>query len=100
MQQNNSRAIRLKKRYGITPEQWDKMYERQSGACPICTRRLLKPDNKWGGRASPVDHDHKTKRVRGITCNACNRFKIAKNTAESAKRLLPYLDSDFDGRYI
>lgn len=96
----NSRERSLQSKYGITPEQWDKMFDRQNGLCPICYKPLRKPGNKWGYRASPVDHDHKTKRVRGITCNPCNRFKIAKNTAESAKRLLPYLDSDFDGRKI
>ncbi len=97
---SSAREKRLLARYGITEAQWERMYARQNGKCPICLRALLKPDNKWGRRASPVDHDHKTKRVRGITCTGCNRFKIAKNNAESAKRLLPYLDSDFDGRNI
>lgn len=96
----DNREARLKTRYGITILQWEKMYELQKGLCPICERPLLKYNNKWGRRASPVDHCHKTKRVRGITCSPCNRYKIAKNNAESAKRLLPYLDSDFDGRNL
>jgi Autographiviridae endonuclease VII len=97
---HTSRASSLKRKYGITVAQWDKMFERQNGLCPICLRKLLQYGNPWGRRASPVDHDHKSGRVRGITCNPCNRFKIAKNTAETAKRLLPYLDSEFDGRNI
>lgn len=96
----DNREARLKYRYGITLKQWDMMYDRQDGKCPICERALLKYNNKWGRRASPVDHCHKTKRVRGITCSQCNRYKIAKNDGNSAKKLLPYLDSDFDGRLI
>jgi hypothetical protein len=96
----DNRAARLKYRYGITLDQWEKIYERQDGKCPICERPLYKYDNKWGRRASPVDHDHKSGVVRGITCAPCNRFKIAKNTLDSARNLLKYLDTDFDGRLV
>ena len=95
----NNRDAYLKRKFGITPEQWDKMYEMQGGQCPICDKELHKP-NTSSKRASPVDHDHKTGRVRGITCLNCNRFKIAKNTVESAERLIKYLDSKFDGRNL
>ncbi len=94
----NSREKSLQKKYGITSEQWEKMYELQKGKCPVCTKPIYKPQNKYGKRAAPVDHDHKTGRVRGLTCYRCNRFRIGRNTAESAKRLYDYLVSDFDGR--
>ena len=97
----SSRDSYLKRKFGITQRQWEEMYERQGGLCPICGRELHWPEiHGMNKRASPVDHDHKTGRVRGITCINCNRFKIAKNTADSAKRLVEYLDSDFDGRYL
>jgi hypothetical protein len=97
----SKRDAYLKRKFGITQQQWDEIYEKQGGLCPICGRELHHPTihgNKK--RASPVDHDHSDGRVRGITCINCNRFKIAKNTVDSAKRLVKYLESKFDGRYI
>lgn len=96
----SSREAALKRKYGITVEQWDRMYTLQKGRCPVCTRPVHKPGNASGKRAAAVDHDHKTGRVRGLTCYRCNRFKIARNTVESAKRLYDYLASEFDGRKV
>lgn len=95
----SARNQRLRK-FGITEKQWDKMFILQSGRCPCCRKRIHRPGNALGKRAAAVDHDHVTKRVRGLVCISCNRFKIAKNTLESAKALVTYLGSDFDGRLI
>lgn len=84
--------------YGLTSKQWDAMFDRQGGKCPICDIDLPKYGDSKGRRAAAIDHDHKTKRVRGLVCHVCNRSKIGKNTVESTKRLLAYLKSDFDGR--
>jgi hypothetical protein len=59
----------LKKKYGITVADYDRMLEAQNGVCWICkrppkTRRLA------------VDHDHKKKgreSVRALLCHRCNR---------------------------
>jgi hypothetical protein len=96
----SSRARTLQQKYGISEEQWDWMYNRQKGLCPICQKLIQKPGNKLGKRAAAVDHDHKTGRVRGLTCYRCNRFKIGRNTTESITRLYHYLTSEFDGRYL
>lgn len=91
----------LKAHYGITSAQWDKMFERQGGKCPICLRPLRKPGNKEGKPASAVDHDHKSGRVRGIVDYYCNRRVIGRHReTDKLKRLVAYLDSDFDGREI
>jgi hypothetical protein len=95
---SKSREYSLKKKYGITTEQWLKMYQIQEGRCPICGKPILSFDNKEGKRAAAVDHDHKTKRVRGLVHYRCNRFKIAGNTASGVRKLLQYLESDFDAR--
>lgn len=91
---------RLKRRYGITLAQWHEMFRLQKGRCPVCRRTVHEVGNAEGKRAAAVDHDHKTGRVRGLTCYRCNRFKIARNTVESAKRLYDYLASEFDGRNL
>ena len=91
----------LWQQYQMTPEQWETLYNQQNGQCPICLGTLHKPHNEQGHRAAAVDHDHgKSKRVRGLVCHVCNRSRIGKNTPETAKRLIDYLESDFDGREL
>lgn len=87
------RRTKLLKKYDITPEQYDKMFALQDGKCVGCGRP---PKNV---RLS-VEHDHKTKRVRGLACHNCNRHLIGKNTAETARWLVAYLSSEFDGRTL
>lgn len=96
-----ARDKRLLKTYGITPEQWLKIFQRQKGKCPICLKPILKPDNDEGKRAASVDHDHVTGRVRGLLCYRCNRFIIGRNrTTDKLHRVIKYLESDFDGREL
>lgn len=61
------RKSMLKRRYGVTLEQYDRMLEEQNGVCAICGGV-----NKGGWRLA-VDHDHDTGKVRGLLCQNCNR---------------------------
>ena len=91
---NNQRRWCLQKKYGITPEQYQKMFERQSGVCAICGR----PPKK---RKLAVEHAHdSSKRVRGLCCWYCNHFLIGKNTLETIPKVFAYLKSKFDGRNL
>lgn len=56
------------KKYGLTPEDYDAMLERQSGRCAICASP--DPHSRWG--RFHIDHDHETGRVRGLLCHPCN----------------------------
>lgn len=95
------RSKYLEGKYGITSIQWGKIFDRQKGKCPICLRALRRPGNKEGKPASAVDHDHKTGRVRGIVDYYCNRRVIGRHRETGKlKRLVEYLESDFDGREI
>jgi hypothetical protein len=97
----SDRSKYLKEKYGITQAQWDRIFDRQHGKCPICLQKLRKPGNKEGKPASAVDHDHKTGRVRGIVDYYCNRRVIGRHRETAKlKRLVDYLESDFDGRDI
>jgi hypothetical protein len=60
------RKHHLKKRYGITPEDYDRMLKKQRGRCAICG----KPPKK---NRLAVDHCHNTNKIRGLLCAACNR---------------------------
>ncbi len=68
---NNREARRrhdLKKRYGITVEDFDAMMDTQGGKCYICR---ADPPNSNKKRLS-VDHNHETGEVRGLLCTKCN----------------------------
>lgn len=53
--------------YGITPEQYQTLLAVQKGRCAICGSTDPGPK-----RRMCVDHDHKTKKVRGLLCSPCN----------------------------
>ena len=58
----------LKRKYGITQAQYEEMVKKQNGRCAIC-----KTDKPGGaGKKLHVDHEHGTKRVRGLLCVSCN----------------------------
>ena len=60
----SERRAWLKHYYGITPEEYDALLERQGGLCAICRER---PPEKLC-----VDHCHITDLVRGLLCRLCN----------------------------
>lgn len=72
---DRNRRDHLKSKYGITPEEYEALVEKQKGLCAICNESGL--SRSGGGRAkksSPlfVDHDHVTEEVRGLLCHKCN----------------------------
>lgn len=62
-----TRRYHLKKKFGITPAEYDALLASQNGGCAICGQQC--PTN----RNLAVDHDHETGRIRGLLCNPCNR---------------------------
>src|SRR4051812_31058448 len=65
-----NREAHLKRRYNLTPGEYDSMLKAQGGRCAIC--RTDDPKSN-GGRSFAVDHDHATGEVRGLLCAPCNR---------------------------
>ena len=65
---HHARRMKYQRMYGITIEDYDRMYEEQGGRCAIC-----RTDQPGGaGERFSVDHDHETGKVRGLLCNNCN----------------------------
>ena len=60
------RAGHLKRKYGITVEQYEVMVKKQGGGCAICGRPPAQ------GSSLHVDHDHDSGRIRGCLCFRCN----------------------------
>ena len=86
-----SRISEYKRRYGITPDQYDHMMKDQQGLCLICNQPETLP-LKGRVRRMAVDHDHKTGEVRGLLCSDCNtglgKFKDNPELLLSAIRYL------------
>lgn len=57
----------LKRRCGLTLDQYETMLLAQDNLCAGCKRPLV-----LIGTRPPVDHDHATGRVRGILHKGCN----------------------------
>ncbi len=66
-QKKIQRKSHLKRKFGLTLEQFDAMLVEQDGRCAICGT------NNPGTRTWHVDHDHATNQVRGLLCNGCNK---------------------------
>ncbi len=56
----------IEKLYGLTLEEYNKIYSLQRGICYICGY------GDEDGRRLCVDHDHNTGKVRGLLCRPCN----------------------------
>jgi hypothetical protein len=60
----------LLRKYGVTPEWYDKQFAAQRGHCALCpatSGRQSQPDSLLF-----VDHDHETDKPRGLLCCRCN----------------------------
>ena len=64
---NTKRKHLLKKNYGMTLEDYNKMWIEQSGKCAICGKHEQELDT-----VLCVDHCHTTGKVRGLLCSKCN----------------------------
>ncbi|MCJ7828710.1 MAG: endonuclease VII domain-containing protein [Dehalococcoidia bacterium] len=70
-QQRYQRKTEMKRKFNITIEQYEQMFESQNGCCAICGK-LEVIENKYGIIRLAVDHDHKTDKIRGLLCVRCN----------------------------
>lgn len=58
----------LRKKYGITTADYDRMLYEQGGVCRICGG-----EETTNGGTLHVDHDEESGKVRGLLCGNCNR---------------------------
>ncbi len=60
------RAGHLKRKFGISLEDYERLLAEQDGRCAICGNRPHEDISLH------VDHDHETGRIRGLLCFKCN----------------------------
>lgn len=64
---NKVKNRELQRLYGITLEEYNRLFIEQNGSCSICKRHQTQFKNSLH-----VDHNHITKEIRGLLCGACN----------------------------
>lgn len=81
------RAMRLKREYNITVEEYNLILASQNGLCAGC-----KQPAAHFKRSLHVDHDHSKKIVRGLLCWRCNHMLPARrNLKEILENLVTYI---------
>ena len=64
----------VKKKFGLTREQWMEKYKSQNGLCSICSEVMANhPTLRREKRGACVDHNHRNGKVRDLLCNRCNQ---------------------------
>lgn len=95
-------AARLRWRHGISPEIWQKMWDKQQGCCYLCEQPL--PDNT---SEVMIDHDHDhcppnsscPLCQRGLACKKCNwaigvvadNPDLLRRIASNLERVMPII---------
>ena len=97
VKENKERAdmISLKsqlKKFNLTLEAYDAMVVAQNGVCSVCHRPETVVDKKGKTRRLCIDHDHMTRKVRGLLCSACNLvLGHAQDSIETLLSAVAYL---------
>ncbi len=82
------RKSHLKRHYGMTLDEYQKLFDEQEGCCAICGTHHSNVPHKQ----LMVDHCHKTGKVRQLLCDLCNtalgKFKDEPKLLEKAAAYL------------
>jgi hypothetical protein len=90
------RQYNYKSKYGITIEDYDRMFEEQDGVCASCGQ----PETKQSVKHFAVDHDHQTGAVRGLLCHRCNLALGVYEDKQLMQGLQNYMDKYKDQSVI
>ena len=83
-EKNNFR--KKEKRYGITKNDFKNMQISQNNKCKICKKESFKLH---------IDHNHQTKKVRGLLCYNCNMaIGLLKENPEIFLNAIKYLQGE------
>lgn len=94
-----TRDKHLRRTFGITLIQYDEMFKAQSGKCKLCGRKEWKIINAKGGKPHnlAVDHCHKTGKIRGLLCAACNTaIGHLQDDPKLLHRVILYIEQEGD----
>jgi hypothetical protein len=83
-----SRDGELLRNFGITRQEYNRIFQIQGGMCKICGVHQSNVN-----KSLRVDHDHETKKIRGLLCHNCNvSLGLLKENIETLKKMVAYLE--------
>lgn len=72
------------RKYGLTDQTYNDMFDEQDGKCKICNKAVT----------LVVDHCHSTGKIRGLLCNPCNTsLGHFEDDIERLRKAIKYLSS-------
>lgn len=79
----------LKKTFGLSPGQWERLLTQSQGRCDICATSFRNVTQE-----PAVDHCHRTGWIRGLLCTRCNTAleRLDNHGRHWAQRALEYLE--------
>lgn len=82
------RNYNLQHKYGISLKDYKKLLKKQNNKCAICGK-----DQKNEKRLFSIDHNHKTRKIRGILCTFCNHRLLGclRDDKNKSQGLVRYL---------
>lgn len=82
----NARATQLRRDYGMPMSDYQKLLVSQGGVCAICKRAGTR-------RALAVDHNHSTRKIRGLLCGKCNTaLGLLQDSPEFLRAAADYIE--------
>lgn len=83
-------AFNLKRFYGLSLADYDKLFKAQDGRCKICSDHQDTLE-----RRLDVDHNHRSGKVRGLLCIRCNRgIGLLKDDVKVLQAAIRYLQEE------
>lgn len=84
------KCFKLRSTFGITLNEYKQKLEAQNNVCSIC--KSSDPGKK-NAKYLAVDHDHSTRKIRGLLCGGCNKLiGFAKEKTEILEEAIQYLN--------
>lgn len=77
----------LLRTYGITQRQYNKLLKKQDHKCAVCFKEHTE------AKKLHVDHNHKTREIRGLLCAYCNHRLVGRHRdGELLRRIAFYIE--------
>lgn len=93
---NKRKGYKLKSKFGMTLDEYNKMFQEQNGLCKLCSKPETarhRCGDKIQVKDLSVDHSHKTGKIRGLLCSCCNRaLGYAQESIEILENMIKYLE--------
>lgn len=90
-----NRDNNLYRDHGMYRAQYDFLSEKQGGVCAICSQPETAKDRNGKIKRLAVDHNHATRKNRGLLCYSCNlMLGHARDNSDNLRKAAEYIDKN------